>query len=90
MSEAGTRALVPAFYEDFDSGDIDAAVAAFSEALETIDPGMRTVRGIEPTGASVEVRFADVSRGADGLIVAYHTYYDQLGMLTQLGLMGDG
>jgi hypothetical protein len=26
----------------------------------------------------------------DGKIVAYHTYYDQLGLLTQLGLMGDG
>jgi ketosteroid isomerase-like protein len=24
----------------------------------------------------------------DGKIVAYHTYYDQLGLLTQLGLMG--
>jgi steroid delta-isomerase-like uncharacterized protein len=141
MSEAGTRALVAEFYEDFNSGDIDAAVAAFSEDLETIDPGMGTVHGIEPfreylqtfkrampdaravveqmfeagdsvivegrfvgthtgplaspdgdiepTGASVDLRFADVSRVDDGKIVAYHTYYDQLGMLTQLGLMGD-
>jgi limonene-1,2-epoxide hydrolase len=48
MSEAGTRALVAGFYEDFNSGDIDAAVAAFSEDLETIDPGMGTVHGIEP------------------------------------------
>ncbi len=24
----------------------------------------------------------------DGKIVSYHTYYDQLGLLTQLGLMG--
>jgi ketosteroid isomerase-like protein len=31
-----------------------------------------------------------VSRVVDGKIVAYHTYYDQLGMLTQFGLMGDG
>ncbi len=141
MSEADTSALVARFYEDFNSGDIDAAVAAFSAALETIDPGMGTVHGIEPfreyletfrrampdaravvertfttgdsvivegrfvgthtgplaspdgdiepTGASVDLRFADVSRVADGKIVAYHTYYDQLGLLTQLGLMGD-
>jgi steroid delta-isomerase-like uncharacterized protein len=42
---------------------------------------------VEPTGAAVDLRFADVSRVRDGKIVAYHTYYDQLGLLTQLGLM---
>ena len=42
---------------------------------------------IGPTGASVDLRFVDVSRVRDGKIVAYHTYYDQLGLLTQLGLM---
>jgi hypothetical protein len=40
----------------------------------------------------VDLRFADVSRVRDRKIVAYHTsyhpYYDQLGLLTQLGLMG--
>jgi ketosteroid isomerase-like protein len=41
----------------------------------------------EPTGASVDLRFADVSRVSDGKIVSYHTYYDQLGLLSQLGLM---
>jgi ketosteroid isomerase-like protein len=44
---------------------------------------------VEPTGATVDLRFADVSRVRDGKIVAYHTYYDQLGLLTQLGLMGE-
>ena len=43
---------------------------------------------VDPTGAAVDLRFADVSRVRDGRIVAYHTYYDQLGLLTQLGLMG--
>lgn len=42
---------------------------------------------VDPTGAAVDLRFADVSRVRDGRIVAYHTYYDQLGLLTQLGLM---
>jgi steroid delta-isomerase-like uncharacterized protein len=42
---------------------------------------------VAPTGAAVDLRFADVSRVRDGKIVAYHTYYDQLGLLTQLGLM---
>jgi ketosteroid isomerase-like protein len=42
---------------------------------------------IEATGASVDLKFADVSRVESGKIVAYHTYYAQLGLLTQLGLM---
>ena len=46
MNDAG--ALVAGFYENFDMNDIDAAVRAFSEELETIDPGMGTVHGIEP------------------------------------------
>jgi ketosteroid isomerase-like protein len=44
---------------------------------------------IAPTGASVELRFADVSQVKDGKIASYHTYYDQLGLMTQLGLMGE-
>jgi hypothetical protein len=32
------------FYEDFESSDIEAAVAAFSDQLETTDPGMGTVQ----------------------------------------------
>ena len=132
-------ALVAGFYENFKSNDIDAAVAAFSDELETIDPGLGTVHGIEPfreyletfkrampdaravieqqyeagnnvivegrfvgthtgplagddgdvepTGASVDLRFADFSRVEDGKIASYHTYYDQVGLLTQLGLM---
>ena len=42
---------------------------------------------VAPTGATVDLPFADFSRVRDGKIVAYHTYYDQLGLLTQLGLM---
>jgi ketosteroid isomerase-like protein len=41
---------------------------------------------VAPTGATVDLRFADLSRVRDGKSVAYHTYYDQLGLLTQLGL----
>ena len=137
--ETDAGALVTGFYGHFEANDIDAAVAAFSDELETIDPGMGTVHGIEPfreyletfkrampdaraviereyeagdtvivegrfvgthtgplagddgdigpTGASVDLRFADFSRVEDGKIVSYHTYYDQVGLLTQLGLM---
>ncbi len=130
--------IVGGFYEDFNAGDIGAAVSAFSEELETTDPGMGRSTGshhreyldtfkrampdskaivgqtyevgdvvivegrfiethsvplatpdgdVKPTGASVDLRFADVSCVRDGKITSYHTYYDQLGLMTQLGLM---
>ena len=139
--ESDPRTLIAGFYADFDRNDIDGAVAAFSDDLETTDPGMGTVHGtepfrayletfkrampdarvvieheyesgdtvmvegrfvgthtgplagddgdIEPTGASVDLRFADFSRVENGKIVSYHTYYDQVGLLTQLGLMDE-
>lgn len=59
-------------------------VATFTGPLAT-DEG-----DVAATGATVDLRFADVSRVRDGVIVSYHTYYDQLGLLTQMGLMGDG
>jgi ketosteroid isomerase-like protein len=135
------RDIVTRFYAHFDAGDIDAAVSLFSADLETIDPGMGVVRGIQPfrgyletlkralpdaqavveqlhdagdtvivegrfvgthtgpligpdghiapTGERVDLRFADLSRVRDGASVSYRTYYDQLGLLTQLGLMDD-
>ena len=42
---------------------------------------------VDPTGASLDLRFADVARVHDGKIASYHTYYDQVALLTQLGLM---
>ncbi len=141
MSDDGPRDPVAGFYENFNRNDIDAALAAFSTELETIDPGMGTVSGhepfreylevfkrampgaqaiienlihagdtvivegrfvgthtgplaspdgdLDPTGAKVDLRFADFSRVHAAKIVSYHTYYDQLGLLTQLGLMGE-
>jgi ketosteroid isomerase-like protein len=59
-------------------------VATFTGPLTTDDGD------VAATGARVDLRFADVSRVRDGVIVSYHTYYDQLGLLTQLGLMGEG
>jgi len=44
---------------------------------------------IKPTGATVDVRFANVWRIEDGTITCNHTYYDQLDLLTQLGLVKD-
>jgi steroid delta-isomerase-like uncharacterized protein len=39
------------------------------------------------SGRTVDLPFADFSRLSDGKIVEYRTYYDQVGLLTQLGLM---
>jgi steroid delta-isomerase-like uncharacterized protein len=44
---------------------------------------------IEPTGATVELRFANVWQIENGAITCHHTYYDQLDLLTQLGLVRD-
>ena len=44
---------------------------------------------LAPTGAAVDLRFADVTTVRNEEIASYHTYYDQLGLLTQLGLMND-
>ena len=40
-----------------------------------------------PSGRKVDLPFADFSRLSDGKIVEYRTYYDQVALLTQLGLM---
>ena len=42
---------------------------------------------VEPTGASVDLRFVDLLHVSGGAIISYHTYYDQLDLFTQLGLM---
>jgi len=68
------------------------SVVAVGELVEWCyeDFGAGNVDGdADPSGAAVELRFADFSRVRDGKLVAHHTYYDQLGLLTQLGLMGD-
>ena len=70
--------------------EADDAVAVEGRFTGTHTGPLATDDGdVEPTGATVDLRFADVSRVRDGKIVAYHTYDDQLGLLTQLGLMGD-
>jgi ketosteroid isomerase-like protein len=80
--------------------DATAVIESLVEAGETIIVEGRFVGthtgplatpdgDVEPTGASVDLRFADFSRVRDARIVSYRTYYDQLGLLTQLGLMGE-
>jgi ketosteroid isomerase-like protein len=76
------RAIVEQIYGEGDTVIVEGRfVGTHTGPLATPDGDVR------PSGASVELRFADVSRVRDGAIVSYHTYYDQLGLLTQLGLM---
>jgi steroid delta-isomerase-like uncharacterized protein len=42
---------------------------------------------LPPSGRRVDLPFADFSRLDQGRIVEYRTYYDQVALLTQLGLM---
>lgn len=66
----------------------DGMVAVEGRFVGTHTGPLATEDGdVDPTGAAVDLRFADVSQVRDGKIVAYHTYYDQLGLLSQLGLM---
>ena len=41
---------------------------------------------LPPSGRKVDLPFADFSRLSGGKIVDYRTYYDQVALLTQLGL----
>ena len=70
----------------FEAGD---AVIVEGRFVGTFTGPLASLEGdVAPNGAKVDLHFADVSRIRSGKIVSYHTYYDQLGMLTQLGLMG--
>jgi ketosteroid isomerase-like protein len=76
------RAIVE---QTVESGETVAVVGRFTG---THTGPLATEDGdVAPTGAAADLRFADVSRVRDGKLVAYHTYYDQLELLTQLGLM---
>ena len=71
----------------FEAGDVVIVEGRF---VGTFTGPLASPEGdVAPNGAKVDLRFADVSRIRSGKIVSYHTYYDQLGMLTQLGLMGN-
>jgi len=75
------RAVVEQAYEAGDTVIVEGRfVGTHTGPLATPDGE------VAPTGASVDLRFADVSRVEGARIVSYHTYYDQLGLLTQLGL----
>ena len=72
-------------------GNDDGAVTVEGHFVGThtgpvIGPGGAT---IQPTGASIRLRFVNVWRADGGVMKSHHSYYDQLDLLTQLGLMKD-
>lgn len=89
MDGDGPWKSVSRFYESFDSGDIDEAVAVFSVSLETTDPGMGTVHGLPPFREYLETLKRAMPDARAVIEQMRETYYDQLGLLTQLGLTGD-
>jgi ketosteroid isomerase-like protein len=75
-------AVIEHTYETGDAVIVEGRfVGTFTGPLATADGD------IQPTGARVDLRFADVSRSHGEKLISYHTYYDQLGLLTQLGVM---
>jgi steroid delta-isomerase-like uncharacterized protein len=50
-------------------------------------PLLRPTGEIPPTGRPVTIQSVSVFRFKDGLIASEHAYVDQLGFMTQLGLM---
>jgi ketosteroid isomerase-like protein len=84
-AELTARELATRFYQAFDAGDVIVVEGRFAGTFT--GPLVSPDGEIAPTGATVDLRFADVSRAHGGKIISYHTYYDQLGLLTQLGIM---
>jgi steroid delta-isomerase-like uncharacterized protein len=76
------RAVISQMYEANDT------IIVESRLLGTHTGPMAGPDGdIEPSGRTIDLPFADFSRIQDGQILAYHTYYDQVSLMTQLGLM---
>jgi len=78
----GAVAIIDACHE---AGDVVIAEGRFVGTFTGLPAGPDG--DAQPTGARVELRFADVLGVENGVIVSYRTYYDQLALLTQLGLM---
>jgi steroid delta-isomerase-like uncharacterized protein len=68
----------------------DAAINEWVFAGTNSGP-MKTPEGtIPPTGKRVRLRGCDVVTVRDGRIESHRVYYDQLAMMTQLGLVSEG
>jgi steroid delta-isomerase-like uncharacterized protein len=65
----------------------DQVVLEFTSRWTTTGPLHLPSGAIPATGRSIELRFCQVIQIRNGKIVRFHTYYDMMTMLEQLGLV---
>jgi steroid delta-isomerase-like uncharacterized protein len=86
---AGLKRAVPDAHaivqRTFESGDTVIVEGRF--AGTNTGPLAGPDGDLPPSGNAVDLPFADFSRVDGGRIVEYRTYYDQVALLTQLGVM---
>jgi steroid delta-isomerase-like uncharacterized protein len=92
----GYKQLILFFEEGFPDSSIEITNLFVTEdqaVVEFIDRGTNTAPlhmptgDVPPTDRAVEMRFCDVYRISNGKIVTYHSYYDALGFMQQLGFI---
>ena len=92
----GYKQFVLFFAEGFPDSRIEVTNAFATEdqvVLEYTGRGTNTgplhlpMRDIPATGRQAELRLCDVTKIKNGKIVSYHTYYDTMTLLQQLGLV---
>jgi steroid delta-isomerase-like uncharacterized protein len=67
-----------------ESGDIVAVEATF---VGTFTGPLASPQGeVPPTGQAFEVPFADFFRFRDGRVAEHHVYYDQIALMTAMGI----
>jgi len=86
--DAFVRAFPDLRHEILSTAEADDTVALEARFTATHTGPLASPDGdIPPTGKAVDLVYADVLRFASGRIRSEHVYFDQLGFLTQLGLM---
>jgi predicted ester cyclase len=68
----------------------DSAMNEWSAGGTHSGPWETPEGSIPPTGRRVTFRGCDIVAVRDGLIYDHRAYYDQLGIMTQLGLVSEG
>jgi ketosteroid isomerase-like protein len=72
----------------FESGDV-AVDEGYVSGTNTGPLPMPSGEELAPTGKRVRVRSCDIARVEDGLVIEHRFYFDQLELLSQLGIGGE-
>jgi predicted ester cyclase len=73
------------FLDVIESGDALAGEVRLS--MTQTGPLVTPNGTIPPTGKRETLESVDIAHAGDGLIVSFHSYFDQLALMAQLGLM---